>query len=121
VPIQLAPRVLRGSLGWPFPVLKYRRIIIFRMKYARRQSCRTALGNCCGLKLAKCRDSSFLNINFIVLFIAIFGALSLPVVAVLRLRRWTGQRARHAGGGGTVAVVPVSGRGRAVLAAARPR
>jgi len=89
--------------------------------YFSKEICAAAVGNCCGLKLAKCRDSSFLNINFIVLFIAIFGALSLPVVAVLRLRRWTGQRARHAGGGGTVAVVPVSGRGRAVLAAARPR
>jgi len=52
-----------------------------------------------------------------VLFIAIFGALSLPVVAVLRLRRWTDQRARHAGGGGTVAVVPVSGRGKTAMKA----
>ena len=40
------------SLGWPFPILKYR--YIFRIKYTK-QFYRIALGNCYGLKLAKCR------------------------------------------------------------------
>ena len=40
-----------GSLGWPFPVLKYE--YIFQIKYTK-QLYQTALGNCYGLKLAKC-------------------------------------------------------------------
>jgi len=43
-----------GSPGWPFPLtLKYK--YIFEMTHIRKQFYRTALGNCYGLKLPKCR------------------------------------------------------------------
>jgi len=40
------------SLGWPFPLLKYK--YIFQIKYTVAILCQTALGNCYGLKLPKC-------------------------------------------------------------------
>jgi len=41
-----------GSLGWPFPTLKYK--CIFQRKYTE-AIYQTALGNCYGLKLAECQ------------------------------------------------------------------
>ena len=41
--------------------------------------------NCCGLKIAKCFDCSFLQNRFIVLFIIIFGTLSFPALKDLIL------------------------------------
>ena len=40
-----------GSLGWPFPMVKYK--YIFQIKYTE-AIYQTALGNCYGLKLPKC-------------------------------------------------------------------
>jgi len=63
------------SLGWPFPILKYR--YIFRIKYTK-QFYRTAHGNCYGLKLAKCR-LQFKKNKYIVSFIIIFGTISFRI------------------------------------------
>ena len=58
-----------GSLGWPFPSLKY----WSQTKICGSSFCRTALGNCCGLKLADC---SLKKNKFIASFIIMFGTLS---------------------------------------------
>jgi len=66
-----------GSLGWPFPAMKYK--YIFFKYNTRKQFYRTALGNCYGLKLAKCW-LQFFNNKFIVLFTIIFATLAFPIV-----------------------------------------
>jgi len=53
-------------VGYFHPMLKYK--YIFQNKIIRKQFFQTALGNCYGLKLAKCR-LQFLKNKFIVLFI----------------------------------------------------
>jgi len=68
-------KVLRYN--WPFPMLKYK--IIFSKYNIRKQFYQTALGNCYGLKLAKCWLQ--LKNKFIVLFIIISGTLSFPAVS----------------------------------------
>ena len=55
---------------------------IFQIKYTE-EIYQTALGNCYGLKLPKCR-LQFKNNKSIVLFIIMFGTLSLPIDVVGR-------------------------------------
>ena len=66
--------VLVPSLGWPFLVVKCK--CKFFKQNTRKQCYQTALGNCYGLKFAKCWFQ--LKNKFIVSFIVIFGTLLFP-------------------------------------------
>ena len=65
-----------GSLGWPFPVLKYK--CIFSTKIYGSNSYQTAHGNGYCLKLPECWLQLKKN-KFIALFVVIFGTLSFPM------------------------------------------
>jgi len=62
-----------GSLGWPFPVLKYKYIVQIRYTEAiLSNSTRRLLW----FEITKNPDCSFKKTKFIVLFVIIFGTLS---------------------------------------------
>jgi len=67
-----------GSLGWPFPMLKYK--YIFR-KNTRKQFYQTTLGKLLWFEITEMLTT--VKNKFTVLFIIIFGSLSFPVLKVL--------------------------------------
>jgi len=93
VPIQLAHSA--GSLGWPFPMLKYNYVIFFPIKRTEAIFFQTALGNCYGVEITKMLSAVFkINLlcyyNFRHTFVPYRGAnrpskLSRPVQITLAL------------------------------------